>query len=753
MAFDIAAARKAGYSESEILQHLAGTTKFDLAGARKAGYSDAELLAHMSSIELPKSTAGQIPTAPPGSDAPPATEVAAFEPPADPTLVQKLVGMGETALTVATGATTGTLGLIGGTVGGAAGAVGSGEYGQPASVPKIEGEAAAGMVGLTYHPRTEMGKEYTGAVGKVMQQVFPALPLTAELGAIGRSASAAASMSKTAAAVGVQRLRTAAPAIADRVDRVLRRNPLPDEVAPPAAPLTAEQAARAAALEAQTRGTPSRRVTAQDGTELELPGTGPRRLTEAEAAELAELQAARQAAEMAEAAPATPTPGTQASGGAGGTDMIAQRRELAAKVGIEPTYGQLTRDQDQLRFEVETAKGAQGGKIRERWSDQNEKVGKHFDHLVDMTGAQEADLLGVGRTVDAAARKIYARDKAQVRVAYQNADKSPEAAAPVVLEDAVQFLNDSAPDQAVSPLLVTARAHAVKLGIAADDGAGGLKAVPTTVKNAERFRRAVGSATDYEPTNIRNSTIIKGAVDAATESVAGPMYRNARRLRENLGNKYENRGVVASLLNNKRGMKDRKVAVEDVFEHVILKGSKADTAHVFRVLQAHGKDVPAEIVQSGKQAANELRGATLNWIKEEAFANTATDQRGNVILSVPKLDKAIARLDKDGKLDMILGKQGAQHMRDLNDLAKFIYTAPPGAVNHSNTASVLLAALTEAGAMGSMTGLPVPVLSALKMLSAQAKNRAIEKRIDQALAGRASGQPTRLPAPPPRTLH
>lgn len=673
-------------------------------------------------------------------------------PPADPTLVQKALGVGEGALSVGTGIVGGTLGMVGGFAGGLAGSIASGDFGTQEGARKIEQSTAEGMSGLTYQPRTQAGQEYAGNVGEAMSAALPVLPLTAEMGAVGRVAAnagrAGADMAAGATQAATQRLRTVAPNIAARVERTLSRLPGAAPAAEAAAPLTEEQAARLAQLDAQTRGAPSRRVTAADGTPLELPGTPPRGLTAAERAELETLQAQRAAQELADTPPGapTPTPGTQGSAGAGGTDLLAQRRELAGKVGIDLTYGQLTRNELAQQFERETAKGPMGEKIRERYADQNQKIPQHFDHLVDMTGAEAADLMGTGRVVDAALRKELAKDKNAVRVGYQKADTSAEAGAPVTLNDAVQFLNDSAPDQVVSPLLAAARARALKLGIAEEAADGTLAPLQTTVKNAELFRRAVGSATDFEPTNMRNAAIIKGAVDAATEPVAGPLYRNARRLRENLANKYENRGVVASLLNNKRGMGDRKVAIEDVFKHSILDSTRADVGHIRRILQTGG--------ESGQQAWRELQGATVNWVKEQAFSNTATDARGNVILSVPKLEKAIKKLDADGKLDFIFGKQGAQHMRDLNDLAKVIYTAPPGVVNHSNTASVLLAALTEAGVNGSMTGLPVPVLSALRMISVQVKNNKLRKRIDAALAGRS---PTNLPPPSPQpaspTIH
>jgi hypothetical protein len=50
--FDIAGAKKAGYSDAEIADHLAQQSKFDVAGARKAGYSDAEILQHVAPTKM-----------------------------------------------------------------------------------------------------------------------------------------------------------------------------------------------------------------------------------------------------------------------------------------------------------------------------------------------------------------------------------------------------------------------------------------------------------------------------------------------------------------------------------------------------------------------------------------------------------------------------------------------------------------------------------------------------------------------------
>ncbi|MDP1542410.1 MAG: hypothetical protein Q8L99_04595 [Polycyclovorans sp.] len=74
MEFDVEGARKAGYSDGEIAEHLSKNRKFDSDGARKAGYSDSEIVSHLTQAPMTQA-------APPSSQAPPpeATAAAADE--------------------------------------------------------------------------------------------------------------------------------------------------------------------------------------------------------------------------------------------------------------------------------------------------------------------------------------------------------------------------------------------------------------------------------------------------------------------------------------------------------------------------------------------------------------------------------------------------------------------------------------------------------------------------------------------------
>lgn len=424
---------------------------------------------------------------------------------------------------------------------------------------------------------------------------------------------------------------------------------------------------------------------------------------------------------------ATPTPGTLGSVGGAGTDMAVQRRAAAEALPepIQLTEGQATRDAAQLRFEIETAKDpAQGARLRERGETQNAAILKNFDSFVDDVGAKAPDIETTGRTVVDALTTRAAKDKAAIRTAYKEAERAGEMRAPVAADPVVEALNAAASAESVAPVLKAAKAELQRLGGAVADDTGALVARDMSLSDMELLRRFVNKTAGADPTNIKFAGDIKRAIDAATEGAGGDMYKKARGLRAKFAETYEDRAVVADLLNTKRGMADRKVAVDKVFERSVLGGSPDDLRFLRSTLTAD---------EEGAQAWRELQGATINYLREQATRNVTTNQRGDRVISAAGLDRAVDRLDKNGRLDLVLGKQRAQMVRDLNDIAKYVQTAPPGVVNTSNTASVVLAALAEAGTLGSLTGLPLPVLSGLRLLSRGMKDRAVATRVSQAL--------------------
>lgn len=436
------------------------------------------------------------------------------------------------------------------------------------------------------------------------------------------------------------------------------------------------------------------------------------------------------------------TPGTLGSVGAAGVDVATERRVNADALGLPPlTKGQETRDQMQNRFEQETAKGQLGEPLRQRHADQNAAVPQKFDQLIDLTGAEQTSQSGVGRAVvDEGLVKDAAALKSKFREEYKAARESGETADPVDTDSIIGVLNDSSSADSLAPVIPAVRKELVRLGGASLSEDGTLVPGTLTVDNAETLRKFVNKATGIDPTNQKYAGDIRKAIDQATDGAGGDLYKQARQTRRRYAQLYEDNAIVADLLSNRKGTADRKVALENVFQRTVLNGSREDLSNLRRTLHVGGSE-------EGKQAWRELQGATLRHLIDQATGNVGTDIRGNPIVSADKLNRSIKSLDEGGKLDFILGKQGAQTVRDINAYVKLIKTTPPGSVNFSNTASVLLGHFadmktvvgggSEAALMGMLTGIPLPVLTTLRVGLKSAKqtieNKRIAAQVDEAL--------------------
>jgi len=139
--FDVEGAKKAGYTDAEIADHLATQNKFDAAAARKSGYSDAEIIGHLSKAQAkPDTTASNVAAVIPGASTADAGAALASGAVAAP--IAGLSGLG-TAIAKAFGITDA----------------------DPADV--IHKVQAA----LTYEPKTEGGKNAVKAIGYIPSKI------------------------------------------------------------------------------------------------------------------------------------------------------------------------------------------------------------------------------------------------------------------------------------------------------------------------------------------------------------------------------------------------------------------------------------------------------------------------------------------------------------------------------------------------------------------------------------------------------
>ena len=600
----------------------------------------------------------------------PGAQVIIPEPEQKPSVGEIAKGTAQAAATLATGATTGTLGMIGGTLKGLAEQILSGKFGTQEAMQAVAESAGRGQQALTYQPTSPVAAQILEPVGQALA------PLTAVAPMLGLPAQAASA---------------------------------------------ARQAAPAAAMTSQAATGAARRVAA------------PIQRARAElAAVMPEEQGGR--------------PGALGSVGSAGTEMVEQRLATAEglPVPVRLTRGAATRTAEQLEFEKEQLKSPSlGAPLRARAEENNLQVLQNFDAFFDATGATVPNPARSGDPVVKALAQGYQNAKNATNVAYARARKSPEAQAPVdvaapvvicsgdnqITGSLLDYINGQTRGISANQMVDEARQIALRVGIAQIDEAGNLVPGQATVGMMEQFRQEL-LPNVADPRSVRQATILKKLVDAQTEPVAGPLFQEARSLRAEQSRKFENRAVVARLLDSVRGMDDPRVPADQVFQRSVLNASPEEITFLRRVLTTLG--------DNGKQAFKELQGATVRHIEAEATKAGGMDSSGRPLVSTAKLHQVMRDLDSNGRLDVIFGKRTAQQMRDLDEVLRYVLTVPPGTLlNNAGTGGRIMAAIVESGVTGYASGLPLPVISGLRLLRQQIDNRRIRAKIDAALNPRA----------------
>ena len=389
------------------------------------------------------------------------------------------------------------------------------------------------------------------------------------------------------------------------------------------------------------------------------------------------------------------------------------------RVPVPLRKGQATRELGQQQFEAEMAKTYPkdvGRPIIESNLNQNERILQNFDAYVDATGAQKAgefNLREVGKVVDSALVNQANKAKKQVGDAYKLAREAGEDAELVDIKGVQSYLNGLEAESINAPIIKSAK---MKLDNLAKGG-------QISLNELEEVRKMVNALSGDTPSNMAFGKQIKDQIDLSTVGKGGELYQKARKLRENYAREFENVGFVDRLLSKKPGTSDRSVALEDVFDHSIMKGSLDDVRAIGRTLKKAGPE--------GEQAWRELQGQTIEQMKAAVTKNIQRDEGGNPIVSPKQLDTFVKNLDADGKLDYIFGKKGAQEIRDLRDTAITVYS-PVAGINQSNTASALTQALDRIRG-SALSKLPMGVGSLYEVGAEMATKKKLGKQVQEAV--------------------
>lgn len=429
-----------------------------------------------------------------------------------------------------------------------------------------------------------------------------------------------------------------------------------------------------------------------------------------------------------------PKPAGMAGVGAAATAEEAMRAQRFAnmRAPMKPTKGILTRSMDDVQFEREAAKRPEGKALDNRFAELNRGMEQHMDALAEETGATASSARQTGKSVVNALEMKRDAKKAEIRSAYKEAEKSGALAEQVDIKPLLDFVEKNRSAASTANIVTAIEKEVNRLS----NGTGKM-----SINDMEQLRKMTNTLSEPGTPNGAFGKQAIQTIDDATAGKGGPAYQQARRLYENYANEFKNRDVIDKLLRTKRGTKDRAVATEDVASHILFDGSLDDMKHAFRVLEAHPTGTAPEVVAAGQQAAKELRGAAIEKMKERMFSNAGADSSGRVVGSEAQIKRIVAELDRDGKLEPLFGKKGAEEIRDTVKVATDLYSTPKGSVNSSNTASAMEKVMNKFSGM--FGGTPVAG-HAINYAAKKLESRNMTKKVNAAL------EPT--PPPKPRTL-
>lgn len=411
-------------------------------------------------------------------------------------------------------------------------------------------------------------------------------------------------------------------------------------------------------------------------------------------------------------------------GGAAQLDEAAIRVQRAQElpVPIELARFQRSRLFEEQQRARELAKNAEvGGPIRERLAQQQEALRLNFDRFIDETGAEiVSNPRETGIVVDEALKKLAKVSKARVNVLYKRAERAGETQEPISYQGLVDFINEQNPTtrEQLAPVLKSVEEQLRKN----DPTGSGM--IP--INALESIRKLINKTAQPGTPNEVYGRDMKGIIDTLTEGKGGELYQAARRARIEQANLFENTAIVRDLMKMKPGTTDRAVALEDIAQRAIWGGSSSvDDINKLK----NALDMASS---RGKRAWRELQGATMEYIRDQAYKGISRDESGQIVISPAALNTAITAMDRAGKLDAVFDKKTAEMLRTINSVAQDMFTAPPGSVNNSNTSSAILNAVDMAITYMA-SGLPFQGGQVLNSFKKSLQERGLKKEVKRLL--------------------
>jgi hypothetical protein len=413
--------------------------------------------------------------------------------------------------------------------------------------------------------------------------------------------------------------------------------------------------------------------------------------------------------------------------GAAKTAEDLMREQRLEQFGIRATAGERSKNLAQQQFESEAQRGALTGisqdtktqlaeKMRGFKVSQKEDILNQFERMTEEVGGtiDRTTPRAVGNIVDKTVNDLYTKKFNAYKDKYKLADESGETLEQVPYQSLLDYIGTKSTTrrEKLDPIL-----NDVAELLTMNDPQ---KMGTISVRNLEDIFQVVGTAKDSP-----SAKPLKDLITQIGDGAGGKLYQEARAARKQLAKEFEDVSRVDKLLGTKAGYKDRRVALDDVYNHVVIDGSLEEMRTVTQLLKKGGPE--------GQQAYKELQGYTLQRMKDLLLKKG--DETDAILLN--NFNNFVTQLDREDKLSYMFGKTGRDQLLDLQKTIKDVMVKEPGAVNYPNTGGLVLRGLEK------LLQLPVKVPGA-KTAAEYARERQYTKQLEEALK-----QPNKLaPAQP-----
>ena len=409
------------------------------------------------------------------------------------------------------------------------------------------------------------------------------------------------------------------------------------------------------------------------------------------------------------------TPAMQGMGAAQTAEDLMREQRLE-QFGIRATAGERSKNLAQQQFESEVQRGALTGisqdtktelaeKMRGFKVGQKEDILNQFERMTEEVGGQvdRTTPRAVGTVVDKTLNDIYTKKFNAYKEKYKLADESGETLQEVPYQNLLDYIgtHSTTRREKLDPIL-----NDVAELLAMNDPN---KTGKITIRSLEDIYQVVGTAKDSP-----SAKPLKDLITKIGDGAGGKLYQEARQARTQLAKEFEDVSRVDKLLGTKAGYKDRRVALDDVYNHVVVDGSLEEMRTVTQLLKKGGPE--------GQQAYKELQGYTLQRMKDLLLKKG--DETDDILLN--NFSNFVTQLDREDKLGYMFGKTGRDKILDLRQTIKDVMVKEPGAVNYPNTGGIVLRGLET------LLKLPVKV-PGTKTAAEWARERQYSKQLEEAL--------------------